>query len=118
LKGQLKDLGFKKSDIDYRVFTKIINGKLFVIAVYVDDFLLFFGRIDDVTTIKGELSKCFKMKDVGKTKWILQIKIERMDMNRDMRKLTISQGQYIETILEQHGMADCKSAKTPIAANL
>ena len=39
-------------------------------------------------------------------------------MDRDMRKLTISQEQYIETILEQHGMADCKSAKTPMATNL
>ena len=32
--------------------------------------------------------------------------------------LIISQEQYIETILEQHGMADCKPAKTPMAANL
>ena len=38
-------------------------------------------------------------------------------MNRDVRKLTISQEQYVKTILEQHGMADCKPAKTPIAAN-
>jgi len=68
LKGQLEDLGFKRSDIDYRVFTKIINGKLFVIAVYVNDFLLFCGRIDDVTAIKGELSKRFEMKDVGEAK--------------------------------------------------
>ena len=39
-------------------------------------------------------------------------------MDDGMRKLTISQEQYIKTILEQHGMADCKPAKTPMAANL
>ena len=39
-------------------------------------------------------------------------------MDNGMRKFTISQEQYIETILEQHGMADCKPAKTPMAANL
>ena len=38
-------------------------------------------------------------------------------MDRDVRKLTISQEQYVETILEQHSMADCKPAKTPMVAN-
>jgi len=39
-------------------------------------------------------------------------------MDDRIRKLTISQEQYIETILEQHGIVDCKLAKTPMAANL
>jgi len=34
------------------------------------------------------------------------MKIKRTDMDRDMRKLTISQEQYMETILEWHGIAD------------
>jgi len=90
LKGQLEGLGFKRSDADHGVFTKIIDGKLLVIAIYVDDFLLFSGKIDDIIVIKGELSKCFKIKDLGEAKWILQMKIERTDMDRDVRKLTIS----------------------------
>jgi len=89
-----------------------------VIAIYVNDFLLFSGRIDNITVIKGELSKHFEMKDLGEAKWILQMKIERTNMNRDVRKLTISQEQYIKTILKQHGIIDCKSAKTPMVANL
>jgi len=100
LRGQLEGLGFKRSDADHRVFTKIIGGKLFVIAIYVDDFLLFSGRIDDIKAIKGKLSKHFEMKDLGEAKWILQMKIERTKMNKDVRKLTISQEQYVETILE------------------
>jgi len=39
LRGQLKELGFKRSDADHRVFTKIIDGKLFVITVYFSAFL-------------------------------------------------------------------------------
>ena len=38
-------------------------------------------------------------------------------MDKDVRKLTISQEQYVKTILEQYSMADCKPAKTPMAAN-
>jgi len=48
----------------------------------------------------------------------LQIKIERTNMDNRIRKLTISQKQYIETILEQYSMANCKPAKTSMAANL
>jgi len=33
-------LGFKRSNTDDGVFAKIIDGELFVIAVYVDDFSL------------------------------------------------------------------------------
>jgi len=117
LREQLEGLGFKRSDADHRVFTKIIDGKLFVIAIYIDNFLLFSGRIDDIKAIKRELSKHFEMKDLGEAKWILQMKIKRTDMDRDVRKLTISQEQYVEMILEQHGIADCKLAKTPMAAN-
>ena len=45
------------------------------------------------------------------------MKIERTEMNRNIRKLTISQEQYVETILEWHSMADCKPTKTPMVAN-
>jgi len=55
LRGQLEGLDFKRSDADHRVFTKTISGKLFIIAVYVDDFLLFSGRINDIKAIKGEV---------------------------------------------------------------
>ena len=91
LKGQLKKLGFKKSDADHGVFTKIINRKLFVIAVYVDDFLLFLSNISHVRTVKEDLKGYFEIKDLGEAKWILQMKIERTDMDNGMRKLTISQ---------------------------
>jgi len=68
LKGQLEELGFKRSDADHGVFTKIIDGKLFVIAVYVDDFLLFLSNISHIRTVKEDLKRCFKMKDLGEAK--------------------------------------------------
>jgi len=43
-------------------------GKLFVIAIYMDDFLLFSGSIDDIKTVKSDLKKCFDMKDLEEAK--------------------------------------------------
>jgi len=51
LKGQLEELGFKRSNADHGVFTKIIDGKLFLIATYVDDFLLFLSNISHIGTV-------------------------------------------------------------------
>jgi len=68
LKEQLKELGFKRSDTNHGVFTKIIDGKLFVIAVYVNDFLLFLSNISHIRTVKKNLKRCFKMKDLEETK--------------------------------------------------
>ena len=91
LKGQLEGLGFRRSDADHGVFTKIIMGKLFVIAIYMDDFLLFSGSIDDIKTVKSDLKKCFDMKDLEEAKWILQMKIDRSGRNSRTRKLSICQ---------------------------
>ena len=89
-----------------------------MIAVYVDDFLLFLSNISHVRTVKEDLKGYFEIKDLGEAKWILQMKIKRTDIDNRIRKLTISQKQYIETILERHGIADCKPEKTPMVVNL
>jgi len=68
LKEQLKELGFKRSDTNHGVFTKIIDRKLFVIAVYVNDFLLFLSNISHIRIVKKNLKRCFKMKDLEETK--------------------------------------------------
>ena len=100
LKGQLERLGFKRSEADHGIFTKDMMGRLFVIAVYVDNFLLFSSDINDIRAVKSDLKGCFDMKDLDQAKWILQMKIERTGRSSDVWKLSISQEQYVETILE------------------
>ena len=85
-----------------------------MIAVYVNDFLLFSSNIDNIKAVKEDLKKGFEMKDLEEASWILQMKIERSDMTLESRTLSISQEQYVEAILERHGMANCNPARTPI----
>jgi len=40
------------------------------------------------------------MKDLGKARWILQMKIKRLDMRLGLRMILISQEQYVEEILD------------------
>ena len=118
LKGKLEELGFKRSEADHGVFTKVSDGKIFIITVYVDDFLLFSEQITKIEDIKEKLGKIFKMKDLGEARWILQMKIERSDMRLGLRTISMSQEQYVEEILERHGMANCNPARTPMGNDI
>jgi len=60
-----------------------------VIAIYVDDFLLFLSNISYIRTVKEDLKRHFKMKDLEKASWILQMKIERLDMRLGVRTISI-----------------------------
>ena len=97
-------LGYKVSVADKCVFTRIdANGHLIIVAVYVDDFLFISKSLKFVESSKSEMSSHFEMKNLGLTKWILQ-----MELNYDISNgvTTLSQSQYIKEILKHHGMAN------------
>ena len=108
-------LGYKVSVADKCVFTRIdANGYLIIVAVYMDDFLFISKSLKFVESSKSEMSGHFEMKNLGLAKWILQ-----MELNHNISNsiTTLSQSQYIEEILERHGMADSRPMKTPMDHN-
>jgi len=84
------------------------------LPVFVDD-MTFASKSKNAIdkTIKA-LSQHFKLRDLGPTTQLLDIKIDR-----DWKKhsITISQHQYCLDILERFGMADCKPISTPMQPN-
>ena len=54
------------------------------------------------------------MIDIGEVAYILRIKISK---DRSKRLLSLSQETYINNILEQFQMKDCKPIYTPMAKN-
>ncbi len=55
------------------------------------------------------------MKDLGETKFILGIQVER---NRKERTLCINQSEYIKKVLKRYNMNDCKKIDTPLNASI
>jgi hypothetical protein len=64
-----------------------------------------------VLDVIQELSKRFKLRDLGETNRLLGMEISR---DRPNRRLYISQHQYTVNILDRFNMADCKPVTTPI----
>jgi hypothetical protein len=54
------------------------------------------------------------MKDLGVAKKILGMRITR---DRKNRKLTLSQGEYTEKVLERFRMQNAKPVSTPLASH-
>ena len=114
LKRTLADLGFSVSTADPGVFHARIGEHPIIIAVHVDDCA--------ITSSSGELLREYKQKiharhsitDLGPIHWLLGIKITR---NRDTRTISLSQGSYIDTIINRFNLSDAKPIPTPMIPN-
>jgi hypothetical protein len=72
------------------------------------------SNMQDINVLKKKLDNSFMMKDLGAAKKILGMRITRDKKNR---KLTLSQGEYIEKVLERFRMLNEKPISTPLASH-
>ena len=114
VRTEFESLGFTRSQADHSVFHKIVDGKLLIVAVYVDDMLILGKSTAHILALKGKLEETYEMTDLGEARWILNMEVLR---DRGKHTLKLSQDKYIEEILERHGMADCRPVSTPMAQN-
>ena len=108
-RSTLTSLGFSRLVGDNSVFLNGDSGV--IIALYVDDLLIFSKEIEPINSVKAALHKAYKMKDLGEADVCLGIQIRR---NRKNRTLTIDQHAYVTKVLKEFGMEDSKPVSTPI----
>lgn len=83
---------------------------MIILAVYVDDMLIFWNNADELLKVKQDLMSKFEMKDLGKAELILGMHIEQDDTG-----IKMNQEKYVDKVLKTFGMEDCKDASTPAA---
>jgi hypothetical protein len=69
-------------------------------------------NMQDINVLKKKLANSFVMKDLGVAKKILGMRITR---DRKNHKLTLSQGEYTENVLEIFRMQNAKPVSTPVS---
>ena len=67
-------LGFAKSEADPNLYQIVVEGKLLIIFLYVDDLILTGDEIL-IHSCKADLAKEFKMKDLGLFHYFLGLEI-------------------------------------------
>ena len=107
--------GYSRCHSDHCVyFKKLENGSFIILLLYVDDMLVAGSNMQDINVLKKKLANSFAMKDLGAAKKILGMRITRDKKNH---KLTLSQGEYIEKVLERFRMKNKKPVSTPLASH-
>jgi transposase InsO family protein len=110
----LRRMCFTPLEADECVFVYRSEGRLAIVALYVDDMFLFVPRGSDLLAkLKVRLQKEFEMTDLGEVSEALGAEFTR---DRKARTLTITQRRHVRGILERAGMTDCAAATTPLAA--
>ena len=72
------------------------------------------SNLQEINVLKIKLANSFVMKDLGATKQILGM---RITTDRKNPKLTLSQSEYNEKVLERFKMKDAKIVSTPLASH-
>ena len=67
-------LGFTKSEADANLYQIVVEGKLLIIVLYVDDIILT-GDENLIHSSKEDLAKEFDMKDLGLLHYFLRLEI-------------------------------------------
>ena len=101
----LKSHGLKALNADLSVFVK--PG--LIVAVYVDDLQITGSSLAEIHAVKQALSERFHMSDLGPCQYYLGMTVTR---DRNNRILRLGQRAYLEKILRDHKMTDCKAAPT------
>jgi hypothetical protein len=106
--GFFKGIGFHPTHADPAIFC---NSDKIVIAIYVDDLLIFGPNIVKINQLKKSLSERFDMSDLGPCTYYLGMQITR---DRASRRLKLDQTQYLIRVLDAFNMTDCKPVATPM----
>jgi hypothetical protein len=103
-----EEYGLRSLPADHSVFTN--KDRTLVVALYVDDLLLFSKTLGEIEPLKRALSSAFEMKDLGEAKYVLGINIIR---NRAEKTLMIDQEHYVKDLLREHGFDNGRTVTTP-----
>ena len=80
------------------------------IACHVDDMLIFGPKLEDISTLKVNLSKHIEVSDLGEVKYYLGIEVTR---DRRNKTIQLSQQGYLEKILDKYNKRGLTPVTTP-----
>jgi len=107
----LKSIGFEQTYADPCVY--INRGTDVIIAMWVDDLIIFGKDMANINDLKAQLNKEYEMKDLGELNYFLGIQVHR---DKERKIIHISQSGYNRTILERYGMQTSKPANVPLSS--
>ena len=104
------EIGFKSLKSDPCVYIYSEGCAIYVLTLYVDDVLLLGKDRKVLERIKRKLTGRFSMTDMGDVLLVFGMEVTR---DRTKGTVTITQENYVKSLLERYGMGNCNPAHTP-----
>ncbi|POW15070.1 hypothetical protein PSHT_07190 [Puccinia striiformis] len=111
LKDFFVSINFKPATVDPCLFIHQDPNTFCCVYIHVDDLVIIGPQVQ---FFKDKIKARFEMEDLGECNWVLGMRVTR---NREARTLTLSQDRYVREILEEFGMAECRSITSPLPTN-
>jgi len=107
----VKGNGFVQCQTDHTMFVKhsLKGSKIALFIVYVDDIVIIGDDHEEIEHLKKLLTKEFEVKDLGKLKYFLGMKVVS-----SKNGISMSQRKYTMDLLKEIGMLGCKPIDTPM----
>ena len=105
----LLSYGLKRSQLDQCIYYHIDRDKILILAIYIDDVLIFAREMKLINNVEKALYTKFKMKDLGEALSVLGMRIAT---NKTAKSKKIDQSQYITDVLACFGMVQCNVTST------
>jgi hypothetical protein len=113
LDATLKSLGFICCPSEHSVYARGTGDTRLLLGVYVDDLIVTGASADEVQQFKVEMTKRFKMSDLGLLSFHLGIEVKQGESG-----ISICQAAYADKLLERAGMTECNSTAVPMEPRL
>ncbi|KAG2988307.1 hypothetical protein PC120_g23423 [Phytophthora cactorum] len=113
--NHLKNMGFKAVDADPCAYTSDEGDGEYIVCLYLGDVPIAAKAKTIIASVKAAIAEKFKIKDLGRARFILGIMI---DYDIECRALRISQNAYAESIIKKFGQANVKPCLQPLQAGV
>uniref|UniRef100_A0A3Q7I2R0 Reverse transcriptase Ty1/copia-type domain-containing protein n=1 Tax=Solanum lycopersicum TaxID=4081 RepID=A0A3Q7I2R0_SOLLC len=110
--GYLSSIGFLKTKSDASLLIRQGLGDTMFVLVYVDDIIVTRSNTFSVDQVIVSLASQFSIKYLGNLHYFLDVKVLRSSDG-----LILNQSNYVNEILNDKLMTDCKSVHTPMSAS-
>ncbi|GKB52403.1 ribonuclease H-like domain-containing protein, partial [Tanacetum coccineum] len=102
-----------KSKSDYSLFTKSFGDVFIALLVYVDDIIITGNNLTKIEKFKQFLKTKFMIKDLGKLKYFLGIKV--LDT---LKGICLNQKKYCLELIDEFGLLAGKPSNLPMQSNI
>jgi hypothetical protein len=115
LHGELEAFGFKASEADPSLYSKVHDGVYCYLLVYVDDILLAAQDLATVSLLKQQLMSVFDARDLGEATSFLGMCISR---DRSSKTVRITHEHMTRELVAKYGVSDGKPRSVPLSLSV